>query len=292
MNNILSDKYITFEKCSKAYWLRKINSCVSKYKYSKDKNFILNFESSIKTSELLPFHLVTLANLIQYLFDIGNKVFISKDSNKKVFDYIYNQLYFSEYWSNGKNHVDVKGGDNIFNLWRIIDSEKDLYVPRVENYFKRKYFHNRDLSVISQIMTEAYYNVFDHAQAQNNAFSLIMYKEDTCILHAAISDFGIGIANSVKQFDRTIKSDRDALAKAIEDNFTVRSTERNRGFGLSNILNGSTSARIFSGEALVVKQNESTKIVRTNFSFPGTLIYFEVDLSKTEEEEVINDFEW
>ena len=83
MYNILSDKYITFETCNKAYWLRKINSCVSKYKDSRDKNFILNFESSIKTSELLPFHLVTLANLIQYLFDIGNKVFISKDSNLK-----------------------------------------------------------------------------------------------------------------------------------------------------------------------------------------------------------------
>lgn len=72
----------------------------------------------------------------------------------------------------------------------------------------------------------------------------------------------------------------------------IRSTERNRGFGLSNILNGSTSARIFSGSALVVKQNENTTIVSTNFSFSGTLIYFEVDLSKTEEEEVINDFEW
>lgn len=292
MTNTQFEIYITFESCNKAYWLRKISDCVSSYSNSRNKRFILDFVSSIKTSELLPFHLVTIANLIQYLFDIGNKVFISQDNNKKVFDYIYNQLYFSEYWSNGKNHVDVKGGDDIFNLWRIVDSEKDLYVPRVENYFKRNYFLNRDLSVISQIMTEAYYNVFDHAQAQSNAFSLIMYKKETYMLHAAISDFGIGIANSVRKFEPTIQSDREALAKAIEDNFTVRSTERNRGFGLSNILNGSTSARIFSGTALVVKQNNKTNIVGTNFSFPGTLIYFEVDLSKTEEEEVINDFEW
>ena len=284
--------HIIFENCNKAYWLRMINECVFRFDGCRNENYILDFNSSIKTNELLPFHLVTLANLIQYLFDIGNKVFISCDNNKEVFDYIYNQLYFSEYWSNGKNHVDVKGGDNIFNLWRIIDSEKDLYVPRVENYFKRNYFRNRDLSVISQIMTEAYYNVFDHAQAQNNAFSLIMYKEDTCMLHAAISDFGIGIANSVRKIEPTVGSDKDALTKAIEDNFTVRSTERNRGFGLSNILNGSTSARIFSGRALVVKQKENTKIVSTDFSFPGTLIYFEVDLSKTEEEEVISDFEW
>ena len=284
--------YIIFENCNKAYWLRKINDCVLRFKNYRDEKYILDFDSSIKISELLPFHLVTLANLIQYLFDIGNRVFISYDKNKNVFDYIYNQLYFSEYWSNGKDHVDVKGGTNIFNLWRIVDSEKDLYVPRVENYFKRNYFRNRDLSVISQIMTEAYYNVFDHAHARNNAFSLVMYREDTSMLHAAISDFGIGIANSVRKIEPAIGTDKDALAKAIEDNFTVRSTERNRGFGLSNILNGSTSARIFSGSALVVKQNENTTIVSTNFSFPGTLIYFEVDLSKTEEEEVINDFEW
>lgn len=62
--------------------------------------------------------------------------------------------------------------------------------------------------------------------------------------------------------------------------------------GLSNILSGSDTARIFSGKGLVVKTGEGVKVVATTFGFPGTLIYFEVDLSKTEEEEIINDFEW
>lgn len=282
--------YITFENTSKGNWLRKIRKIFDSSYISK--HIIFAFDKSIKKEEFLPFHLVTLANVIQYLFDKGNKVYINSDINKDVYEYVYKELKFSEYWSKGKNHVESQNTDNIFNLWRIIDSEKDLYAKNVEEYFKRNYFKDRDLSVITEIMTEAFYNVFDHAKANKNAFSFIKYDEDKETLFAAISDFGIGITQSVKDYDKTITTDKDALKTAIQDNFTVHSTERNHGMWLSNILNGSDTARIFSGKGLVVKIKDCIRVIDTNFGFPGTLIYFEVDLSKTENEEIINDFNW
>ncbi|MCR5077937.1 MAG: ATP-binding protein [Prevotella sp.] len=237
-------------------------------------------------------HLVTFANLIQLLFDRGYKVYFHQGSNQRVFNYIYNELKFSEYWSKGKNHVDVKISDNIFNLWRIVDPEKDFYAKNVENYLKRNYFEGKDLSTISTIMLEAFYNVFDHANANNNAFSLIQYDAKKKILYAAISDFGVGIVQSVRILDNTLHNDREALEQAIRDNFTVHSTDRNRGFGLSNILNGSDCARIFSGNGLVVKVGEQLRTFEARFAFPGTLIYFEVNLANSEDEEIINEFDW
>ncbi len=286
----MMNMYIQFKFANKTYWLRKIGEIFEDSSYKG--NIVLSFAETIKKEEVQPLHLVTLANLIQYLFDKGNKVFIDPKTNKAVYEYVYNELKYSEYWSKGKNHVDAIITENIFNLWRIVDSEKDLYAKNVEAYFKRNYFKDRDLSVITEVMTEAFYNVFDHANAGENAFSFIKYDKNKEILYAAISDFGIGIARSVRNFQESIITDKEALELAIKDNFTVRSTERNHGFGLSNILNGSDTARIFSGEGLVVKTEAGVNVVATTFSFPGTLIYFEVDLSKTEKEEIIENFEW
>mgnify|MGYP002774930015 CR=1 len=279
---------IQFELAMKSYWLRKIEEITNNPCYNCA--VLLTFSRAIKKEEIMPLHLVTLANLIQYLFDQGNKVYIDPNTNRVVYEYVYNELKFSEYWSKGKNHVDAT--PNIFNLWRLVDSEKDAFANNVEAYFKRNYFRDRDLSVITVVMTEAFYNVFDHANAGQNAFSFIKYDKDKEILYAAISDFGVGIAKSVRNFQKSIIDDKEALKLAIRDNFTVRSTERNHGFGLSNILAGSDTARIFSGKGLVVKTGAGVKVIATSFGFPGTLIYFEVDLAKTEKEEIINNFEW
>jgi anti-sigma regulatory factor (Ser/Thr protein kinase) len=201
-------------------------------------------------------------------------------------------LGFSEYWSLGKNYVDALGYRNIFNLWRITEDGKDLYAKQVEEYLRRTYFANKDLSAVSVGLVEAYYNVFDHARAQGNAFSLIQFDEETSILYIAISDFGIGIAQSVSDFDKEITNDRDAILKALEDNFTVRSTERNKGMGLSIIIAPAIEARIFSHNGLVYKHDSIIEDFDCKMSFPGTLIYYEIDLSKMDDEEIMNEFDF
>ncbi len=236
-------------------------------------------------------HLVTLACLIQFLLDNGWKPYLSSN-NEEVDDYIYNDLCFSEYWMGKKNHVDTIQSSHIFNLWRVIDDEKDLYAKEVERYFKHNYFHNKDLSAISLSLTEAFYNVFDHANAKDNAFSLIMYDKDKQVLHAAISDFGIGVAKSVRNYLPTIGDDKAALLKAVENNFTVKSTGRNKGKGLDNILSCANVSRLCSGHALLVDINRERRCYNVNFYFPGTLLYFEVNLAQMEDEEILDSFDF
>ncbi|WP_028896516.1 hypothetical protein [Prevotella sp. HUN102] len=288
---MIKQNIIEFDTTDRAQWLKLIVESHLKYNTSGNKRKVyISFNNSVVKSKLTPMHLVTLACLIQHLTDKGWQAHLYYN-NHSVDNYIYNDLNFSAYWKGGQQHVEAQESDNVFNLWRIIDSEKDSYAINIEKYFKNTYFRDKDLSAVHLSLVEAFYNVFDHASANNNAFSLIMYDKENKTLRAAIADFGIGITKSVRNFDATIVKDTDALLKAIENNFTVGSTDRNKGKGLDNILSCADTARIYSGNALLYANEESRKAYETDACFPGTLVYFEVDLSKMEEEEILEEFE-
>lgn len=279
---------IEFESTDREPWLRQIADAYNIVQ-CQEGHVTLKFAPSVTVESLKPFHLVTIASLIHCCYQKGLIVAMQND-NQEVFKYIYEELSFYEYWSGGKNYVETRSTRNVLNLWRIVEREKDLYATQVERYFREHYFQNKDLSAISVCLLEAYYNVFDHAQANGNAFSLIQYDEATCKLFVAISDFGVGIAKTVRDFDSRITSDKEAILKALEDQFTVGSTKRNRGFGLSNILSPTEEARIFSHCGLVYKKGADIKGYETDFSYPGTLIYFEINLSNMDDEEFIEEF--
>ena len=280
----LPNKKIIFTSANKGEWLKKISELYSSFAIGEPScRIVLSFSQSISVSQIQPVHLVTLACLVQYLIvDKGYKVAISK-SNEAIYDYIYNDLDFSAYWKGGKHHVNANTSNNIFNLWRIIETEKDLYAKNVETYLNRNYFHNKDLSAINVSLVEAFYNVFDHAKANQNAFSILRYDENKNKLYVAIADFGIGIAKSVKDFNKHINSDSEAIYWALQDHSTVQSTAHNKGLGMGNILAVASSARILSGNGLIVRTPDTVKRMSINFTFPGTLIYLHIDLNSFED---------
>lgn len=281
---------IKFESLDKEQWLRTISIIRNDYKTDIYKKYIvLEFNSNLKSEDFEPIHFVTLACLIQFL-DLNDHQVAVASGNDSIRNMLFSDLRIQEYWSGGKNHVDSVS-DNIFNLWRVVESEKDLYAKNVEKYFKNNFFKGKDLSVISLSMIEAYYNVFDHAEANGNAFSLIKYDEDSEMLHVAICDFGKGIAKSVRDFTPNITNDKDALLKSIEADFTVGSKSHNKGKGLDNILSCSSVVRIFCNNALLLKNDAGIRMFDVDFYFFGTLIYLKIDLSLTEDEEILDEFE-
>lgn len=285
---------IVFDSTDRGKWLGLITLFYGKLSHTnKDDQVIIHFSESIFISNLEPIHLVTLACLIQYIYDKGTNVALSHD-NRAVSDYIYNELGFKYYWTAGYNHVEALHADNIFNLWRIVDSEKDLYAKNVESYLKKEFFEGKDLSSINVCLIEAFYNVFDHADAKGNAFSLIKFDQDRRMLHVAISDFGIGIVNSIRNnfSNSTDLSDIEAIAMSLKDSVTVKSTKHNKGLGLGNILSSVDTARIFSNYGLYVKKKSEERLLSTTFSYPGTLIYFDIDLSNLDNEEILETFNW
>lgn len=288
VNKALNPTKIFFDSLDKGIWFENISKIQQNYSFSKyGSDVAFEFSTDLLSDDFKPEHLVTLACLIQFFYDKGHSVWLS-NNNGSVKEMLFTQLRFQEYWSGGKHHVEATSY-NIFNLWRIIETEKDLYAKDVEKYFQNTFFKGKDLSIVSLSMIEAFYNVFDHAEADGNAFSLIKYDEESGMLNVAICDFGIGIAKSVRDFDYSISSDTDALLKSIEIDFTVKSKSHNRGKGLDNILSCSDVIRIISNEAFLIK-NSTIKTYKLNFNFGGTLIYFDLDLSKVEDEEILDEF--
>ncbi|MDO4994198.1 MAG: ATP-binding protein [Bacteroidales bacterium] len=280
---------IGLQSVQKGEWLKAI--CIWRNELAQtEQSYRVYFQigKNIATDDLMPMHLVTYACLIHALKEAGHSVY-QGESNKIVDKYIYDDLGFRHYWHDNVNYVETSQQD-IFNLWRIKESEKDLYAKRVEEYFKKTFFEGKDLSFISSCMTETYYNIFDHADAGDNAYSFIKYNRDKKLLHVAVCDFGKGIIRSVMDFDSTITDDKEALKKAVENNFTTKSTDHNKGKGLDNLISQASKANILSGKAMLYKRGTILTAYDLDFDFKGTLIYFDIDLNALEDDEMLEEF--
>ena len=172
----------------------------------------------------------------------------------------------------------------------MVESEQEFFSDRVTTYFRNLYFQGKDLSAVKLSLLETFYNISDHADANGNAYCQMKYDKTTKILDVAVADFGVGLVNTVKDFDSTIQSDVDALKRAIEEDFTISSTTHNKGKGLSNILSSSSIASIISGQGLLVSSNKDVRTFSLDFKFPGTLVYYEIDLSNLDDEDFCEEF--
>jgi anti-sigma regulatory factor (Ser/Thr protein kinase) len=264
------DLTIEFTSHENIDWLRRIAKAIETAdRQEKGQHVRLILPKQSTAIKAQPLHLVSLACLIEYLERQKHQVIITSDNNIQ----------------------DERFSNDIFKLWHISEGEKDLYAKNVELYFKNKYFAGKDVSVISYSMIEAFYNIFDHAEADNNAFSMIEFDEEDMRLCVAVCDFGKGIAQSVRDYEPTIASDSEALLKAINVDFTAGTKRHNKGKGLDNILSCADMATIFCNNAMLQKSGQAIKTLEVDFRFNGTLIYFEVVLVDLEDErDILNEF--
>jgi len=175
----------------------------------------------------------------------------------------------------------------VLNLWHITDNEKELYGQYVKEYLQNHFWKKKDLTSVQSSITEACYNTLDHSNAEGNAFSFIKYDRDSHLLGNAVCDFGIGIAESVKSVYPEL-SDEDALLKAIEVKFTIKSKSYNSGMGLDIIKSSVTDDKnmvIISNRAFLIADNQKEISRPLEFSFPGTLLSYDINLSKYDDDE-------
>lgn len=282
---------INFDTANIDKWLAKVSE-ISNAEILSDTNIVLDFSGIKSKSGINPIHIVSLACLIEHLHKLGYSIALRDVEKNAVSNHIWYNLKFKEYWSGGKNYVPAHEA-LISNLWRIIDAEKEIHSDRIHNYLKQEFFQSKDLSAVRNSLDEAYYNIFDHAEANGNAFSFVEFNEETEKLFVAVCDFGVGIATLVKQMLPNISSDKDAIAKALEYRFTTGSQKHNMGMGLGNIKDTCTNNDrliIFSKKGKLIANRDNMTLFDNEFSFPGTLVYYELSLSNFEDEEIIDNF--
>ena len=284
-------KAISINSDSIFEWIEGIISAFKRIEllHPEDELFI-GFSDEIKENNLTPLHFVTLACLIDKIERQGHSILLDTRTDC-IGRYISSKILLQEFCKNEKSHVPYND-ENIFNLWRINAESIESYSEQVYSYLKKGQFRNKDLTAIKNSLLEAYYNIFDHAQAHGNAFSRIQYDGHNDKICFAVCDLGIGIVNSIRKVKPNI-SDVEAIQLAMQNGFSVKSRSHNMGFGLNNIECACTDDDnfiIISNGVTRISKNGNIKIKENSFHFPGTVIYFESKLNQFPDEEIIDCF--
>lgn len=290
------NQIIKFNGVDHELWLKTVaetqNIDIASY---GDVAYIAYDGSEESYEDIEPFHIVTLACLIELLkIEKRYIVKMSYIKESQVSRFLFDEIKFNQYWLNNYQYIPTVD-QTIMNIWKISDSEKENHSDRVHDYLKTRYFVGRDLSAVKLCILELYYNIFDHAQTNGNAFSFIKYNQETKQLSVAVCDMGRGIAGTIKE-KYPLELDSQAIAKALEDGVTIQSKSHNKGRGLRNI----TSVLFDDNELKIVSNNGVVKVIGSNlktitydndFKFRGTLIYFNVSMDRFEIEEMTSFYE-
>jgi len=235
---------------------------------------------------------VILACLIESFYIKKCEIFF-KGGTEGLNNHLYN-IKFKEYWKTGfdRDKFTLSYNQTTLCLWKISEEMIYSYSVYAKKYFER-YTNNKDLVPLSSNMDEVFNNIFDHSKSPVSGYIITQYYPKTNKISFSVCDFGVGIAKSIKTSEIENVNDIEdwkAISKSLERGFSIRSTPRNRGFGLNNILELTESSNgelnIISNRGVVEKKaNDVYKMGDMGFNFKGTLIKVEVDLATFEEKD-------
>lgn len=296
MNEPVVKYRFLFKDCSKTGWIQKVflyKNYVRRAEGSMDC-IILIVGKSVTKEKFSPFHIVTLSCLIDFFKKRGYLVALQIE-NEELKNFVHEDINLTLYWRNKADHIDSPDPTRL-NLWRVVKGKAEEYEMSVHQYFSNK-FPDTDFFMLKSCLTELYFNIFDHAQADGIAYSYIHYDEKEDTIHIAICDFGKGIAKTIREAYPAVDNDMEALSMSLKKGVSAKSNMHNAGFGLDNVvsaLSEDSTLRIVSNNAILfcVKRNNlvETKLFSLPFYFGGTLIYFDLPINGFEKTEIAEEF--
>lgn len=235
---------------------------------------------------------VVLACLIES-FHINNCDVSFRGGTDGFNNHLFN-IKFKGYWEDGFDRAKFTLSHNqtTLCLWKISKNMIYSYSMYARKYFER-FTNNKDLIPMSSNMDEVFNNIFDHSKSHVTGYIITQYYPKTNKISFSVCDFGVGIPASIKNAD--LDNDKEyedwkAILKSLEKGFSIKSTPRNRGFGLNNLLELTESSngvlQIISNGGLVLKEaGEMYKAGNVAYDFNGTLVKVEIDLNTFEEKD-------
>lgn len=294
---------IHFDKLNKSHWIaslsearQRIGSCES----SDVINFHLN--TKIAPTSIEPWHIVSLACILDLAYRHINRMNLF--AGNEMLAYLRDDLHLNQYFQKS-SYVD-SNTKTILNLWKINTKEALFYSARVSEYLKQTYFRGKDISMLQIMMDELYANIADHANANDIAYSFIQYNPSLEVISVAFCDFGIGIPQSLINNNRHPIQRCNYIQYATQRGVTVKSSIHNAGYGLATVLDcmeGSNHyLQIISNNELYYHLNAQGGVTEKTFTlnngFEGTLIFYNLDISQFQSEEIlgsgdlISDLNW
>ncbi|EYT96250.1 ATP-binding protein [Enterococcus mundtii] len=219
--------------------------------------------------------------------------------NEKPMMYLVDCGFFKEFFGNKEVYKVPMIRDTTLPVRTLRSEESYEWKETVLKPWLQKSSNKYcEFSNIQTAIDEIFNNIADHS-SQNIGCVFAQFFPNLKKIKISISDFGIGIPTSVKKL-KPDKNDAELLSIACQEGFSTKSTPRNRGAGLTNIIISLTNlsigtVHIHSNYGIIEVENKM--IVRQEISksyYPGTLFSIELDLANEElydfdEEE---EFEW
>jgi anti-sigma regulatory factor (Ser/Thr protein kinase) len=260
-----------------------------------EKKILIDFEFA---PFLEPYHIVSLACLIEEYHINGYEVLFIKSLNHDINIYLCN-IHFFDYWKMGFDRTVYKTPDikSALNLWKIDPCMISNYVVQAQKYFQDNFLKNKNVEPLNISLAELFNNIFDHSESQISGFCLSQYYPKNDKLKIAVCDFGIGIPQRIikyrKDYFNETLSESIAILNAFELNFSTKSKPHNRGFGLDTIKNiireCNGSLRLFSNNTVFHISDVNTYFSRLPSTFNGTLFDIQLDTLYFDDSEDIND---
>lgn len=227
-----------------------------------------------------PYHITPLACMIHEYLTKGYKIKLINQSDrvKKYMD-SFNFNQFCEEDIEANNFPTPRYADT-FPLWRIEENASSLYPNKVQTYFERNQFSGKDLFELGNALGELMNNIFDHSECKIPGFTFTQFDRKKEII-TSVCDFGVSIPSKINRYLSNNGMEKlssvECIKKALENEFSTKSTPRNKGLGLNTIL---TSVNRLGGKTLIISgkalfRSHSANVIESKEleeSFPGCLI--------------------
>lgn len=181
-------------------------------------------------------------------------------------------------------------GTEKIEQWKIND---------FKSWLQKQTGRRNEFSAICVAIDEIFNNISDHSTERVGCiFGQYYPKLEKIVI--AVSDFGIGIPQSIRnKFDLT-QSDNELIEYALKEGVSTESVPQNRGAGLSNIMktltsNGVGEFTIISNCGIVfVKDNVIESSSSLKEAYPGTFFEISIDVSNEHlyDSDEVEDFDW
>jgi hypothetical protein len=231
--------------------------------------------------------LVVLACLLEVFCSRGSTISFT-GGTKKLNSHLEN-IKFKKYWDQSfdRSVYTTSLNRTTLCLWRVNPSMIYDYSHYAKTYFG-SFVKKKDLVALASNMDEVFNNIIDHAKTETQGYIITQYYPASNHLSFSVCDLGVGIPNSVNAYLQQMQDapidDWQALLRAIEMGFSVKSTPKNRGLGLNNAMDLIESSRgtilIRSNMGYLFKSAGGMyRVGNMKTFFPGTLIKVRVDLN-------------
>ena len=255
-----------------------------------------------KCKFLEPFHLVSLACLLEEYKNNGSDVIFMESDGLALNEYL-KKIRFISYWEDNFDRTIFQQNINDTNLflWKLEKTRIYPYSDFARKYFEQQYSNSKDMEPLSIIFAELFNNIIDHSKSPVSGFTTTQYFPTQQKIRIAICDLGIGIVESVTQYlskkGQSVLPET-AFEKALLKGFSTESTPRNRGYGLDNLLaivksNGG-KLRIQTNNILYIYSDCKSQTIKTKFDFTGTHIdvILNIDNFYEKEEQNLDNFDF